>query len=114
MTIKFGIIPRTEGPPGGGDSVQVFEEALAGVAEAERAGFASCFITEHHQAPDGYLPSPLVAAAAVATRTSRIKIGTAVLLLPLCHPMHVAEDAAIVDIVSKDRKSTRLNSNHSY
>lgn len=103
MAIKFGLCPRTEGPPGGGDPVQVFEEAIAEAQEAEGAGFDSCFITEHHQAPDGYFPSPLVVAAAVAAQTSSIKIGTAVLLLPLCHPMHVAEDAAIVDIVSKGR-----------
>jgi len=77
----------------------VIEEAQA----AEAAGFNACFITEHHQVPEGYFPSPLVVAAAVAARTTRIGIGTAVHLLSLTHPVHVAEDAAMVDIISKGR-----------
>lgn len=103
MGFKFGIFPCAEGSPVGSDAAQVFDDLLAEVVQAEQSGFDSCFMTEHHQVEDGYLPAPLVLAAAVAARTERITIGTAVLLLPLFHAMHVAEDAAVVDIISKGR-----------
>ena len=53
--------------------------------------------------PDGYLPSPLVACAALAARTKRVEIGTTVFLLPFYHPIQVAEAAAMVDIISNGR-----------
>lgn len=57
---------------------------------------------EHHGSPDGYLPSPIVLAAAVAGRTRRMMI-SAVILLPLYHPLRLAEDLAVLDLVSGGR-----------
>ena len=54
-------------------------------------------ITEHHQQEDGYLPNPLLMAGLIGMKTQRIKVGTCVLLLPLYHPVRVAEDCAVVD-----------------
>jgi alkanesulfonate monooxygenase SsuD/methylene tetrahydromethanopterin reductase-like flavin-dependent oxidoreductase (luciferase family) len=71
--------------------------------EAERLGAASVWISEHHLFEDGYLPQPLTFAAAVAARTTRVRIGTAVLLAALRHPVQIVEEANVVDLVSEAR-----------
>jgi alkanesulfonate monooxygenase SsuD/methylene tetrahydromethanopterin reductase-like flavin-dependent oxidoreductase (luciferase family) len=70
---------------------------------AERVGFDSVVFSEHHAAADGYLPSPLVTAAAVAGATTRIRISVSALLLPLYDVVRVAEDMAVLDLVSNGR-----------
>src|SRR5262249_15931131 len=57
----------------------------------------------HFYQPFSILPAPLILASALAQRTTRIRLGTAVVLLPLQHPLRVAEDAAMVDILSQGR-----------
>jgi alkanesulfonate monooxygenase SsuD/methylene tetrahydromethanopterin reductase-like flavin-dependent oxidoreductase (luciferase family) len=80
-----------------------YRRALDWVVEADRLGIESVWLSEHHGFADGYLPQPLVLAAAIAARTSRIRIGTAVMLAPLRQPLHTAEEAALVDLVSGGR-----------
>lgn len=72
-------------------------------AWAEELGADTVWFSEHHNFEDGYLPQPLTFAAAVASRTSRIRLGTAITLGALRHPQHLAEEAAIVDLVSGGR-----------
>jgi probable F420-dependent oxidoreductase len=99
----FGLWYDFRQRPPLGDYTRFYEECLEEIEEGERLGFAGVWLSEHHFVDDGYLPSPLVLAAAIAARTSRIRIGTNVLLLPMHHPLRVAEDAAVADLVSGGR-----------
>lgn len=70
---------------------------------AEKLGFSSVWMFEHHGRGDAYYPSPLIALAGLASVTKRMELGTCVLLLPLYHPVHVAEDSAVIDVMSNGR-----------
>ena len=85
------------------DPVRTYRETVEQVQLAETLGFDAALICEHHLVDTGFFPAPLVVCAALAAETSRIRIGTGVLLLPLYDPLHVAEHAAMVDIVSNGR-----------
>ena len=82
---------------------QHYGQFLDQVAWADENGFDTVVLHEHHFAEDGYLPSPFVAGAAIAARTKRIRIRLGLILLPLKHPVQVAEDAAVLDIISGGR-----------
>jgi alkanesulfonate monooxygenase SsuD/methylene tetrahydromethanopterin reductase-like flavin-dependent oxidoreductase (luciferase family) len=82
------------------------------VADAERRGAGAVWLTEHHGFEDGYLSQPLAFAAALAVRTRSLRIGTAVLLAPLRHPQHVAEEAALVDVLSAGRLELGLGAGY--
>ena len=70
---------------------ELYHQCLAQVHAAEEMGFDSIWLTEHHFTDDGYLPSMMPAAAAIAARTTRVTIGTYVLLAPFVHPLKLAE-----------------------
>ena len=83
---------------------EAFDESFRQVAEAEKLGIDSVWLSEHHFSPErSVLASPLVIASSVATRTQRIRIGLAVQVLPLTNPLRIAEEAATVDHISKGR-----------
>jgi alkanesulfonate monooxygenase SsuD/methylene tetrahydromethanopterin reductase-like flavin-dependent oxidoreductase (luciferase family) len=77
--------------------------ALEQCAWADRLRFATVTLSEHHGSPDGYLPSPLVFGAAAAARTERLHILFAALIAPLHDPIRLAEDIAVLDVVSGGR-----------
>ena len=101
--IKLGLYSSIANPPRGDDLDRCVAETVAEAELAEACGFQGFFFGEHHQDKDGFLPSPLIVCTAVAARTKTIQIGTSVLLLPLHHPLRVAEDAVTLDIVSGGR-----------
>jgi len=70
---------------------------------ADRLGFVICVLSEHHGADDGYLPSPLPLAAAIATRTRTMRVQIAALIASFHDPLRLAEDIAVVDLISKGR-----------
>jgi len=101
--MKFGLYSSIASPPQGEHLDRCIDEVIAEAQLAEASGFDSCFFGEHHQDKDGFLPSPLIVATAVAAHTTRLRVGTSVILLPLHHPVRVAEDVITLDLVSKGR-----------
>src|SRR5215470_8259495 len=85
-------------------SSDAFEEALGQIEAADRWGLEAIWLAEIHQQPRrSVLTAPLTVASAIAARTQHIKIGTGVQVLPLCHPLRLAEETATIDQISKGR-----------
>ncbi len=82
---------------------QLYGEIFEQIAWAEQHGFEDIWLSEHHFIEDGYSPSLLPIAAAIAARTKKIRIGTSVMLLPFHNPVRLAEDGAAVDVISGGR-----------
>jgi len=103
--MEFGLVYDFRNPaPWQRPWAELYAETLDHVRAVEAMGFDTVWLTEHHFIDDGYLPSVMTMAGALAARTSRVSIGAgSVMLLPLHHPLRVAEDAAVLDILSDGR-----------
>lgn len=96
-------------PVGGPATPAELHTATLDMAEwADRVGFDSIVVSEHHGSEDGFLPAPIVAAAAIAGRTREAMISISALLAPLHDPVRVAEDLAVLDLLSEGRVTTIL------
>jgi alkanesulfonate monooxygenase SsuD/methylene tetrahydromethanopterin reductase-like flavin-dependent oxidoreductase (luciferase family) len=82
---------------------QFYDELIAQAQQADAAGFDSFWIAEHHFHEYGAVPRPAILLAAIAAATNRIRLGSAVAVLPFDDPLRVAEDFAMVDIISGGR-----------
>ncbi len=82
---------------------EVYADELALIREAEGLGIDTIWLTEHHFVDDGYSPSVITIAAAIAAVTERVRIGFNLLLLPLHNAVRVAEDIATADVISGGR-----------
>ena len=93
--LQVGFIPIEGG--------HFYRDALEEVVRAEELGFDSVWMEEHHSVTDHYWPSPLPVLAGFATRTTRMRLGTDILVAPFYHPVRLAEDAAMLDVMSGGR-----------
>src|SRR3989449_944694 len=101
--MEFGLFTEFQCPAGMSEAA-AFDESMAQMRAAEDLGFDAVWLAEiHFQKDRSVLASPLVVAAALATWTRRVKIGIAVQVLPLSHPLRLAEDVATVDHLTKGR-----------
>jgi alkanesulfonate monooxygenase SsuD/methylene tetrahydromethanopterin reductase-like flavin-dependent oxidoreductase (luciferase family) len=101
--LEFGVFHEFQRPPGASEA-EAFAQSFAVIDAAEHQGLDVMWLAELHFAPErSVLASPLILAGALAERTRRMKIGTAVQVLPLCHPLRLAEEAATVDQLSQGR-----------
>ena len=111
--MRFGVYFDVRNPPGWRqDWARLYSFTLEMCEEAERLGADSAWFSEHHLFEDGYLPQPLTFAAAAAARTRQIRIGTAVLIAPLRRAIHLAEEAAVVDVLSDGRLDLGLGAGY--
>jgi alkanesulfonate monooxygenase SsuD/methylene tetrahydromethanopterin reductase-like flavin-dependent oxidoreductase (luciferase family) len=95
MALKIGFIPIEGG--------HYYGEALEEVTRAEELGFDSVWMEEHHSVTNHYWPSPLTVLAGFATRTSRLVLGTDIIVAAFHHPVRLAEDVAMLDVISNGR-----------
>ena len=93
--LKIGFIPIEGG--------HYYKEALEEVVRGEELGFDSVWMEEHHSVVNHYWPSPLTVLAGFATRTSKVILGTDILVAPFYHPVRLAEDVALLDVMSGGR-----------
>jgi alkanesulfonate monooxygenase SsuD/methylene tetrahydromethanopterin reductase-like flavin-dependent oxidoreductase (luciferase family) len=103
MSFEFGIFHEFSRSPGQTDA-EAFAQSFAQVDAAERWGLDVVWLAELHFLPErSVVSAPLIVASAIAARTRRLKIGIAVQVLPLCHPLRLAEEVATLDHISGGR-----------
>jgi hypothetical protein len=99
FTMRFDMrTPASDAP-----TPALYGAALEMCAWAETRGAIMAVLSEHHATADGHLPSPLILASAIAARTKVLNILVAAAVLPLYHPVRLAEDMAVLDNLSKGR-----------
>ena len=98
-TMRFDM----RSPESGAPTPELYGAALEMCAWAETHGAIMAVLSEHHATEDGHLPSPLILASAIAARTTVLNILVAAAVLPLYHPVRLAEDMTVLDNLSKGR-----------
>jgi alkanesulfonate monooxygenase SsuD/methylene tetrahydromethanopterin reductase-like flavin-dependent oxidoreductase (luciferase family) len=107
ISMRYDLRRAPVGLDGVGEDV-LYRTALDQIRWADEKGIDVVALSEHHVTPQGFLPSPMVFAAAAAAVTERVAITIAALLAPLHHPVALAEDLAVLDHVAGGRVSTVL------
>jgi alkanesulfonate monooxygenase SsuD/methylene tetrahydromethanopterin reductase-like flavin-dependent oxidoreductase (luciferase family) len=82
---------------------ELYQAAIEMCAWGDDKGIGSVHLSEHHGSEDGYCPSPLVFASAIASRTNNMRIFISALIAPLHDPVQLAEDLTVLDIISRGR-----------
>ena len=103
-SLRFGVAYDFRNPPDSGiDNPSLYAAVLDQVAWLDGLGLDLAWFTEHHFVDDGYLPSWIPVAGAMAARTKRIRFNTDICLMPFNHPVRLAEDLAVLDNLSNGR-----------
>ncbi len=89
-------------PDFGASPAELYEAAVDMCEWAETRGCLAAVICEHHSSPDGYLPTPLILGSAIAARTKQLMM-TLIVILPFYDPVRLAEEIAVLDLISKGR-----------
>ncbi|MBL7500800.1 LLM class flavin-dependent oxidoreductase [Frankia sp. CNm7] len=108
FTLRFDM----RAPDGGAPATELYAAAVEMCAWAETRGAVAAVLSEHHGALDGHLPVPVVLASALAARTERLAILLAAVVLPLYDPVRLAEEIAVLDVISAGRVSYVLGVGH--
>ena len=102
--MRFGLMADFRNPPDGSRAARdVYHEIIDHLVWSESLGFGDAHFLEHHFTDDDYLPSPMIAATAVAARTKTMRVSTSIATLPFNDPVRLAEDAAVLDVISDGR-----------
>jgi alkanesulfonate monooxygenase SsuD/methylene tetrahydromethanopterin reductase-like flavin-dependent oxidoreductase (luciferase family) len=101
FTMRFDM----RAPEFGAPRTDLYRAAIEMAAWGEEHGCISVQVCEHHRSPDGYLPTPMILASAMAARTKSLSIQVAALIVPLHDPIELAEQMAVLDLVSEGRVS---------
>ena len=105
MAFEYGLLYSFRNPPGEWHmpQKQLYDETIDHIVTMEEIGYDVISTTEHHFSEDGYLPSLTIMTAALAMKTKRATISQGIIEVPLHHPVKLAEDLAICDILSGGR-----------
>jgi alkanesulfonate monooxygenase SsuD/methylene tetrahydromethanopterin reductase-like flavin-dependent oxidoreductase (luciferase family) len=107
--MKFAYMPDThfgvydQAPPSPAQAADAFDQMIREAVLAEELGFDGVFLPERHGRGETFVPSPLLAATAIAAHTKRVTIATTVVMPTLYNPMHLAEQVAMIDNLSRGR-----------
>jgi alkanesulfonate monooxygenase SsuD/methylene tetrahydromethanopterin reductase-like flavin-dependent oxidoreductase (luciferase family) len=100
--------------PSAQSSEEMYARAVEHAQQAEELGFRNVWLAEHHFSTYGYVGRPVQVATYLAARTSRIRVGTAVIVVPLHHPLVIAEEIAALDVLSGGRCDIGLGRGYQY
>src|SRR6267154_954824 len=105
--LNFGTFLLMQSPSAR-SSQEIFNRAIDIGQAAESLGFHNIWLAEHHFSTYGYLSRPLQLASYIAAKTTTLRVGTAVIVVPLHHPLLIAEEIAMLDILSSGRADIGL------
>src|SRR5919205_170400 len=94
--------------PSARSSEEIYARGVEQAEAAESLGFRNVWLGEHHFSTYGYLSRPLQLATHIAAKTMRLRVGTAVIVVPLHHPLLIAEEIATLDLLSNGRADVGL------
>src|SRR3979409_2093012 len=97
--LNFGTFLLMQSPSAR-SAQEIFDRALDIGQAAEDLGFHNIWLAEHHFSTYGYLPRPVQLATYIAAKTTRLRVGTAVIVVPLHHPLIITEETTMLGLVT--------------